>query len=161
MSVPTNTVKLSSLINDLTGLLESLQAELTAGIPIKAETGSWLNPRIELIGTHLHVNKLVIPLRSRPKTLKLIEAFIQHKDGALSRQDLIQHVYGTQVDSGDLSPRLTFSLYQNALKLISRSRSLLNEAMSQQGRTPWIDWFVYDDSCRRWHFYKLRSPFGE
>ncbi|MFW7380106.1 MAG: hypothetical protein ACOH5I_14930 [Oligoflexus sp.] len=119
-------------------------------------TSFWYQPTIQLREGHLIVDGLIIPLLSRPKTLSLIEAFLTKPNLSLSRHEIIQQVYHHPRPE-DLSPRLFFSCNQNILKLISRSRRLLEQATNCNLQNSWVEWFVHNESTKEWLLYRVHG----
>lgn len=141
----------------IAGLISDMESSNKKSVTLAKSQEQWLQPKIQLCDGNLHVNDLIIPLRSRPKTLALIEAFMSRPGLRLSKQEIIQLVYQSDGQAGEISPRLQFSYYQSMLKLISRSRSLLDQAINQSLSDRWIEWFVHDDLNKQWILYRING----
>jgi len=145
-------------VNSMIGnLISELQIAAESAPKSSASQGTWYQPKICLQGSHLIINELVIPLATRPKTLVLIEAFLSNSSRKLTRQEILKIVYQNHRSDDDISSRLYFSCYQNMLKLISRSRRLLDQAVNRNMEDNWIEWFVHDKASKQWALYQVHG----
>ena len=83
--------------------------------------------KVKLLGENLMVGDILIPLVSRKVTLKLISEFINSENQFASRIELIERVY--ERDYRNSSERLQRALDKNIMKLLSRTRSLLERSL--------------------------------
>lgn len=120
---------------------------------LKRSTGNEIPGRIVYKNRGLAIGGLTIPLSHRPMTAKLVRSFFQVSDHFLSKDDLIEKVY--DVSASSLSPRMKHSLSQNAIKLMSRSRSFLDEACEIHGVEGNIRWFYFDRMRHKWGLYEI------
>jgi hypothetical protein len=115
-------------------------------------------PDIKLVEKMLWVNRILVPLASRQKTLTLIQAFFRSPSMTLSKAEIASAVYGIQKDA---SPRYIEAQEINLTKLLSRTRSFLEESLAHTYQAPPLDWLVFDIKTRRYRLYKIRTDFGE
>ena len=106
---------------------------------------------IKLLGDNLLVEDILIPLVSRKITLRLIKIFVSELDSNFTRKELINRVYSKNYD--DLSERMKRALDKNIMKLLSRTRSLLENSLAESQYSS-IRWIVYDEELKGWNFYK-------
>lgn len=109
---------------------------------------------IRLIEKSLWVNRTMIPLASRLKTFHLIQAFFKTETLTLSKAEILSAVYGTQCER---SERYTAAQEINLTKLLSRTRSFLEESLNHIPQARPIDWLVFDIKARKYQLYKIRS----
>lgn len=110
-------------------------------------------PNVRLIGSNLHVDDIIVPLASRPRTLALIAAFSGHGELSLSSNELVERVYYER--GQEVSERLRHSSHQNLIKLTSRSRRFLEGAVNPHCGQFMIDWFYYDNTQKKWLFFRF------
>lgn len=108
---------------------------------------------IRLIETSLWVNRTMIPLASRQKTFQLIQAFFKTDSLTLSKAEILSAVYGAQCER---SERYTAAQDINLTKLLSRTRSFLDESLTHIPHARPIDWLVFDIKSRKYQLYKIR-----
>ena len=72
------------------------------------------------------VGDILIPLVSRKVTLRLISEFLNSENLFASRVELIEKVYGKNYHKS--SERMQRALDKNIMKLLSRTRSLLERS---------------------------------
>ena len=148
-------LRLSRMLDRMVEMVSHLKSEIETCQPTR-DIHRDLTPRISLHDGNLLLNEYVIPLSTRPMTLRLIECFLDFGMRPLCRQEIMNYVYKLdEVD--DCSPRMAFSTYQNMLKLMSRSRHLLRKALNCDESDDWIDFFVYDDALKKWRLFQLAS----
>lgn len=107
---------------------------------------------VEIAGDGLQVGSVVIPLNNRPMTKKLVRAFLSKSEQFLTRAEMVSFVY--DVDLETLSPRMRQSLQQNLIKLLSRSRSFLENACRIGNLDDHLRWFVFDIHLQKWQLYQ-------
>jgi hypothetical protein len=108
---------------------------------------------IQLLEKSLWVNRTMIPLSSRMKTFQLIEAFFKTDSLAMSKAEILSAVYGSQQTR---SERFTTAQDTNLTKLVSRTRSFLEESLNYIPQAQPIDWLVFDIKSRKYQLYKIR-----
>jgi hypothetical protein len=116
----------------------------------KLESG----PDIRLMEKSLWVNRTMIPLASRLKTLQLIQAFFKSETLTLSKAEIVSAVYGSQHER---SERFALAQDINLTKLLSRTRGFLDESLSHMPQARPIDWLVFDIKTRKYQLYKIRA----
>ncbi len=109
------------------------------------------NVKIQLLGENLMVGDILIPLVSRKVTLRLISEFLNSENLFASRVELIEKVYGK--DYKNSSERMQRALDKNIMKLLSRTRSLLERSLEESYYKS-IRWILYDEKKNGWFFYK-------
>ncbi len=109
------------------------------------------NLKIKLLGENLMVGDILIPLVSRKVTLRLISEFLNTENLFASRIELIEKVYGK--DYKKSSERMQRALDKNIMKLLSRTRSLLERSLEESYYKS-IRWILYDEKKNGWFFYK-------
>ncbi len=120
---------------------------------------------VRFLGSSLCVNGVLIPLASRPLTLKLIAAFFKDWDRQVDRDTILREVYGYK--GRDLGSERMNQSYDTSLnKLISRTRKLLDEALAPMGWGANFEWLVFDPKTKLWKLWDLRpddelEPFPE
>lgn len=112
------------------------------------------DPDIRLIEKSLWVNRTMIPLASRLKTLHLIEAFFQTEHLSLSKGAILEAVYGSQQER---SPRFIEAQDGNLTKLLSRTRTFLESSLTHVHHPRPIDWLVFDIKTRKYQLYSVRN----
>ena len=133
-------------------ILEKIQLmALSGGISDSKEKLN--SSHIEVDDYGLRVGSVVIPLNNRPMTKKLVRAFLNASEQFLSRDEMLSFVYDVQLEG--LSPRLKQSLHQNLNKLLSRSRSFLDNACHIARINGSMKWFVFDIHLQRWQLYTI------
>jgi hypothetical protein len=115
-------------------------------------------PDVRLVENMLWINRILVPLASRQKTLILIQAFFQSSSLTLSKAEIASAVYGIQKES---SPRYVEAQEINLTKLLSRTRTFLEESLAHSYQVQPLDWLVFDVKTRRYRLYKIRTEFGE
>lgn len=115
-------------------------------------------PEIRLVEKMLWINRILVPLASRQKTLTLIQAFFRSSTLTLTKAEIASAVYGIQKDA---SPRYIEAQGINLTKLLSRTRSFLEESLAHTYQAPPLDWIVFDIKTRRYRLYKIRTDFAE
>lgn len=112
--------------------------------------------KIRLDKGSLSINQQLIYLKHRPMTLKLIQAFMHFSDSGVTREQLIEQVYGCKSkDSSEVSARVYLCYYQNLVKLLSRSRNILSDAMSSFNSSLEIEWFPFVKTDEKWRFFHI------
>ena len=106
---------------------------------------------IKLLGENLMVGEILIPLVSRKVTLRLISEFLISENYFASRIELIEKVYGKNYRES--SERMQRALDKNIMKLLSRTRSLLERSLEASSYST-IRWILYDEKKNGWYFYK-------
>ena len=109
------------------------------------------NIKIQLLGENLMVGDILIPLVSRKVTLRLISEFLNSENLFASRVELIEKVYGKNYHKS--SERMQRALDKNIMKLLSRTRSLLERSLEESYYKS-IRWILYDEKKHGWFFYK-------
>ena len=109
------------------------------------------NVKIQLLGENLMVGDILIPLVSRKVTLRLISEFLNSENLFASRVELIEKVYGKNYHKS--SERMQRALDKNIMKLLSRTRSLLERSLEESYYKS-IRWILYDEKKHGWFFYK-------
>ena len=148
-------VRVDSLIRDISALVAELESEITL-FNSSGSQSSDLDMRFS--DENLILNDKIFPLGHRPLTRKLVQSFMESEDFSLTKDDLISKVYldGKQsLNKQSLSPRLSISLYQNLLKLLSRARALFSSVFNVDSIGLKIEWFVYDSRNQIWKFYQI------
>ena len=97
------------------------------------------------------VGEILIPLVSRKVTLRLISEFLISENYFASRIELIEKVYGKNYRES--SERMQRALDKNIMKLLSRTRSLLERSLEASSYST-IRWILYDEKKNGWYFYK-------
>ena len=97
---------------------------------------------IKLLGENLMVGEILIPLVSRKVTLRLISEFLISENYFASRIELIEKVYGKNYRES--SERMQRALDKNIMKLLSRTRSLLERSLEASSYST-IRWILYDE----------------
>jgi hypothetical protein len=115
-------------------------------------------PEVRLVENMLWINRVLVPLASRHKTLTLIQAFFRSPTLTLSKAEIASAVYGIQKDA---SPRYIEAQEINLTKLLSRTRTFLEESLAHTHQARPLDWLVFDIKTRRYRLYKIRAEFGE
>ncbi len=111
---------------------------------------------IRFDGQFLYVQNVCVPLHSRPLSCKLIQTFFQANRTELSRTKLMELVYDN-AENG--TPRLRKCAELNLNKLISRTRRLIEDALSGTCWAKQLEWLVFDTEAKKWELYALRhSP---
>ena len=110
-------------------------------------------PLVSLDGQNLWVDHWLIPLSTRERTLKLVEAFFAHNTLTLKKRALIACVYNTPDEA---SERLTLALEGRLIKLMSRTRHFLNGALSSSNWMGRLEWFAYDHKSQTYRLYTMR-----
>ncbi|WP_132324017.1 hypothetical protein [Pseudobacteriovorax antillogorgiicola] len=121
-------------------------------IRLKGEGSHVSEPFIEYQNHGLKVGDIMIPMSHRPKTAQLVRIFFEQSEHFLSKDQMIELVYGRSM--GSLSPRMKQSLHQNLIKLVSRSRTFLTEACRMKGADH-IKWFYFDREIQKWALYHV------
>lgn len=147
--------RLDVLIREISALVSDLESEVSS-----LSSSKFFGKKIVLrqLDGNLLINDKIFPLEHKPLTHKLVQAFASSRNFSLSREELIQAVYLDQDNSSafcELSPRLSESLYQNLLKLLSRARALFSETFTSEFFGFDVDWFVYDSRQQVWNFYQI------
>ncbi len=120
-----------------------------------------LSFEVKLVDQTLWVNRLMIPLGTRPKTLDLIEVFFSEKGTTLAKEQIMEIVYGSTEGK---SRRWIESLDGRLTKLMSRTRSFLEDSLTHAYHNKKIDWLVYEPKTKTYHLYQLReweNPFQD
>jgi len=112
------------------------------------------DPDIRLIEKSLWINRTMIPLASRLKTLHLIHAFFQTENLALNKAAILDAVYGPQ---DERSSRFTDAQDSNLTKLLSRTRTFLENSLTHLHHSRPIDWLVFDIKTRKYQLYRVRN----
>lgn len=111
-------------------------------------------PDIKLIEKNLWINRIMIPLASREKTLFLIQAFFRSETLSLTKAEIISAVYGVEEHN---SSRYREAQEINLTKLLSRTRSFLEESLEHTYLPFPLDWLVFDIKTRRYCLYRIRT----
>lgn len=107
-----------------------------------------MTPGIELRGSNLHIGPHIIPLKTRNKTLLLVEAMLQ--DDPINKDCLRRRVYASPEPP---SERLRLAQECSLNKLISRSRNFLAQSLATSELSARIQWFVYSNRERTWRLF--------
>ena len=118
-------------------------------------------PLINFINSQLIVGKSILDLSGRPLMAKVIASFIEDKEHALNKSQLIEKIYAP-----DQSPssRLSESYRANIVKMISRARKILRTLDADHCRD--LTWFLYDRKKKNWKLCQnalqqdLQTPTG-
>ncbi len=94
-----------------------------------------------------------LDLSSRPLSRSVFEILMSEPANAIDRWELVEKLYGPTWRKSD---RLTKSVTQNTVKLISRCRRLAESAFGTQIGQMRIRWFPFDE---QWQGYKLYEAF--
>ncbi len=149
---------LFQVAQDMRVTLDLILAQLNlTSDPFDQQNSAELRPNIQLQGTNLLVNRVPVPLASRPLTLKLFEIFFQRGDYKATKSAIMQHVYQ---QGSEVSIRKMQSNECNLNKLISRTRSFLEMALRQLPWAEQFEWLVYDHKEKVWHLVLMRSHKG-
>ncbi len=108
-------------------------------------------PLIKLQGPILWVDHFMLSLSSRPTTLRLIKAFFSNQELSLSREEICSAIYG---DMDEKSPRFVIAKSTAMTKLLSRTRGMLEQALTRTEQQMQISWLVYNDKTQRYHLFK-------
>lgn len=114
------------------------------------------DPDIRLVENSLWVNRIMLPLASRQKTLTLVQAFFRSETLTLSKAEIVSAVYGTDEHH---SARYMEAQEINLTKLLSRTRSFLEEALEHMLQPSPIDWLVFDIKTRKYRLYQVRAEY--
>lgn len=138
-----------NLLRELSDRIELFDNESTQK---RDSTVEKIAPDIRLVDGNLSINDRLIFLKTRPMTLKLIKAFLSFDNLEANREQLIKFIYGEENSTftSDLSGRLSLSLSQNLLKLLSRSRLILNESCEGLYTNKKIEWFPFSSEDKNW-----------
>ena len=145
---------LQNLFRNLDQKLELLITENKNEISkVVTETFNYSNPdfEIKILGENLLVGEVLIALTTRKVTLRLIKSLVDSDGETLSRKELVELVY--DVDYSKLSNRMRMALDKNIMKLISRTRTLLESSLAGSSYAS-INWLVYSEKQKGWYFYK-------
>lgn len=115
---------------------------------------------ISLKGSNLHIGQHIVALHGRKKTRLLLEAMLKAnpREEGLHREQLKREVYSDgDLPQPHLSSRLRESQDGSLSKLISRSRSFLNESLRDTAWSNEVDWFVYSEKNRKWQLVRNRA----
>lgn len=112
-------------------------------------------PRVVIIDRRVFCNGASLDLARRPMMLKLFRVFCDARGGRITRAEILRRIYGVTPGS-DHSPRFREAMYQNGVKLISRTRA---EAQAAFGRAvgPDVDWMRFDPAERAWYLLAANS----
>ncbi len=154
----------SSHVDRLTALSKNVQDainEIFSMAYIQAHSSSPLlppdsGPEIKLIDKSLWINRIMIPLASRQKTLTLIQAFFRSETQTLSKAEIVSAVYGIQEYS---SARYIEAQEINLTKLLSRTRTFLEESLAHAHQPFPLDWLVFELKTRKYRLYKIRTDY--
>ncbi|HYX34027.1 MAG TPA: hypothetical protein VE954_13000, partial [Oligoflexus sp.] len=140
----------SDAINEIFSMAYAQTQELSWTPP----SGS--DPDIRLVEKSLWINRIMIPLASRQKTLHLIQAFFQKETMVLSKFEIVEAVYGPQSHH---SQRFIDAQDGNLTKLLSRTRTFLEKSLAHTYPQRPLDWLVFDIKARKYLLYKVRTDF--
>jgi hypothetical protein len=106
-------------------------------------------PKVYLRDNKILFDGQVLNLSARPLCEKLFELFLSAENNVLDRKTLVEAIYEVNLREVK-STRMLDSLYNNAVKLVSRARKLANEELSSGGN---IKWFVHLND--EWHLFQI------
>ena len=101
----------------------------------------------------LRIGDQKLDLRRKPVTLQLIKAFVEAPQMRLTKDQLMQKLYGSDLMSS-FSQRYVLGRMQNLVKLISRARKHLQGHFAFSNEFQAI-WFVHDQLRDEWTFVKF------
>jgi hypothetical protein len=149
------TVLSKSVHDAITEIFSMAYTHAQSHIPLPSHDSG---PDVRLVEKILWINSILVPLASRQKTLALIQAFFRSSSLTLSKAEIASAVYGVQKDA---SPRYIDAQEINLTKLLSRTRTFLEESLAHTHQAQPLDWLVFDIKTRRYRLYKIRVEFGE
>ena len=115
-------------------------------------------PHVCIEGSYLYIDHIKVNLKKYPTTLKLIKAFFSNESVMeLTRENLLKQVYDEAKCEG-ISKREE-CLSSNLIKLISRTRTLIKEALEDSDEYKHIDWLYYDSTNKKWFLYTLQKEY--
>lgn len=146
-------------LNHLSANIHEVLREIMQLAHAEAQQAPWMIPEkgaisIRLIEQNLWIDRVMIPLSTRPKTLCLLQAFFQRPRQGLTKEEIIEAVYGPQ---GERSLRFLEAQDHSLTKLLSRTRSYLEFSVAHAYPYQPIDWLVFHIKTRRYHLYQLRD----
>ncbi len=109
-------------------------------------------PLLHLERGYLRVGAEILSLEGKQLVQRLIHLFLDAPFQRMYRRDLITHLYNPHPLT-TLSWRQRECYQHNTVKLISRTRKLLQSAFPLG--TQW-EWLPYDASSQTWSLYRLR-----
>jgi hypothetical protein len=135
-------------INEIFSMAYAQTQEMTWAPP------SGTDPDVRLVEKSLWINRIMIPLASREKTLSLIQAFFEKENMALTKAEIVEAVYGPQRNH---SQRFIEAQDGNLTKLLSRTRTFLDKSLAHTYHQRPLDWLVFDIRTRKYLLYKVRA----
>jgi len=124
---------------------------------LKKTPSTTLLPMVTVREQRVICNGASIDLSRRPLTLRLFQVFCAAPHVERTREDLLTMIYRIN-DLATRSPRYVESVYNNAIKLISRARILAMTHLSYAVGNG-VEWFVYDQERKTWCLYRLRPRY--
>ena len=135
---------------------ESIAQELRRALDAALCIGLRAGNKPFVLGSKVYLGHRCLDLTLKPQMLRLFEIFLDHGDGFLKRDELLQQIY--EVDLVDCSARYLCSLRNNLVKLVSRARTLANEFLGESSEVQ--EWFVHDYKTRSWALYRRTGMSG-
>jgi hypothetical protein len=90
-----------------------------------------------------------LDLSRRPLMIQLFQSLIKRHPHGLDRDTMLAEVYAIDAMS---SIRRRVSAMQNAVKLVSRARELVNDAFGSES----LQWLPYDIDSQKWSLYRVK-----
>lgn len=106
-----------------------------------------INPK--LLSTHLFIGNCLITLTGKKRMLRLVEVFLQHKDG-IYHEDLRTIMFGQPTKNIRVLKAQDVSLR----RLITRFRTLIRTSLEGSEMANFAQWLVYSGRDDKWWFFE-------
>jgi len=141
--------RMSEVVHEIMG---QVQTQLDQ-FPLASEADH--NPsKIKLVGQNLSIDRIMIPLNTRPRTYSLLQAFFDSQTMMLEKGEILEAVYGPHKDK---SERFMEAQDKSLTKLLSRTRHYLEVSLSHSYHCREIDWLVFDIKTKKYQLYLYRK----
>ena len=102
----------------------------------------------------LHYGEKKLPLQKKNMINRLLASFLAAPRQQLTRNALIQELYEME-EERTMSRRQKESMEHNIVKLLSRTRKLIESAFHPD---PYLEWLPYDAKNKTWKLYRFKYP---
>lgn len=102
---------------------------------------------VKLSSRYLYIGNCLISLHGKKRTFQLIEVLLQHKDG-IYHDDLRTLMFGRTSNN----PRILKAQNVSLEKLITRTRTMIRDALAETEWAKKVQWCVYRDRDDSWKF---------
>ena len=144
--------KIRELIVELQECDYDTELEQIFSVYIKESPLGRVKKKFVLKGHSLSFAQKSLNLKNKEKIHKLISALLHTKKSTLSKDELVQAVYGESAVKPTMSPRRRECMNHNIVKLISRTRKLLCVFF---GRKEMV-WLPCDPMSGGWRLFGFR-----